>query len=67
MAKQYVAVCTECKSTQRDSRIENSPVYSGPGNSSPVPSCAYCGGVVIIAVKDDLKRVLSQHDKGRGL
>lgn len=54
-----IGVCSECKTDQRDSYIDNSPF--------DFPPCQMCGGVVIITPQATRDRSLAQQDQKRGL
>jgi hypothetical protein len=58
-----IGVCSECKSDQPDSYMEKSPFAQA---GSPVP-CKFCGGVVIIAYREQRDQVLKGSDRSRGI
>jgi DNA-directed RNA polymerase subunit RPC12/RpoP len=58
-----IGVCSECKSDQPNSYMENSP-FAQAGHNVP---CRYCGGVVIITYRETRDRSLDQSDTNRGI
>lgn len=59
----FVAFCSECKTVLPDEIAKNN-VHLQAGHPGV---CKLCGGVVVIAREDQLKRAMRQTDSQRGL
>lgn len=58
-----VGVCTECHSVQNSQKLIKNPFFQQGG---AIP-CHYCGGIVVITRRENVKRTLKQADRERGV
>lgn len=58
-----IAVCSECKSDNPDSYVENNPFYKQGG---AIP-CKFCGGILIITERGNRENALRRMDTQRAI